>query len=131
MENTVTETFTSNFTSTLRRLRIQAGYTQSEISHLLNIQRATYCNYENGNRTPPLEIIVALADLYQVSVDYLLRGIDAVPCTGSNSKELLLEFASLPASSQQEALGYIRFRKEYTQTHTRRSRRTVAVRTRK
>lgn len=107
----MTDKITKTITTTLRRLRADAGYTQDKISHLLKIQRATYCNYENGSRTPPLEIIIALAELYQVSVDYLVRGIDAVPCTGPFSRELFKEADPLPADFQQEVLDYIRFKK--------------------
>ncbi|MDO4345353.1 MAG: helix-turn-helix transcriptional regulator [Eubacteriales bacterium] len=107
----MTDTTIKTVAGTLRRLRKDAGYTQDRVSHLLKIQRATYCNYENGSRTPPLEIIIALAELYQVSVDYLVRGIDTVPCTGPFSKELLREADLLPAEFQREVLDYIRFKK--------------------
>ena len=39
----------------MRELRKSAGLTQDEIAKHLNIERQTYCNYENENRTPPLE----------------------------------------------------------------------------
>ena len=58
----------------IKELRQKAGYTQAQVSQMLNIQRQTYSNYENATRTPPLEIITALADLYHVSTDYLLMG---------------------------------------------------------
>ena len=95
----------------LRKLRINAGYTQDKVSQLLNIQRAAYCNYENGTRTPPIETIIALAELYHVSVDYLIRGLDTCPCTGVFSRKILMETNSLPAVHQQEVLNFILFRK--------------------
>ena len=107
------------FSSTIRMLRKKSGYTQEEVSNKLNIQRQTYCNYENACRTPPLEIIVALAALYQVSVDYLVLGADTAE---NKSKKIPLkdklydEFSSLSKSAQKEVLDFIRFKK-LTQTN--------------
>ena len=57
----------------LRLLRKRARLTQLRVAELLSIERATYCNYENEVRTPPLEVLIKLADLYHVTLDYLLR----------------------------------------------------------
>ncbi len=107
----MTDTIIKTVAATIRQLRTNTGYTQGQVSHLLNIQRATYCNYENGSRMPSLDIIIALAELYHVSVDYLVRGIDAVPCDGALSVEMFREFNPLPEESQQEILNFIRFKK--------------------
>lgn len=101
----------------MRALRKKANYRQEDISRLLNIQRQTYSNYENASRTPPLEIIVALAEIYQVSVDYLVCGIDHVPDRNAPSltqeeKQLLNEFASLSEQKRQEVLEFIQFKKQ-------------------
>lgn len=56
----------------LRELREKYGYTQDYVAEAINISRITYVRYENNMRNirgPELE---ALADLYNVSVDYLL-----------------------------------------------------------
>ena len=106
------------FSSTIRMLRKKAGFTQADVSNKLNIQRQTYCNYENACRTPPLEIIVALANLYQVSVDYLVLGAKAVQARSSKAilkDKLFDEFSSLSKSGQREVLDFIRFKK-YLQT---------------
>ena len=102
------------FSSTIRSLRKKSGYTQEEVSNKLNIQRQTYCNYENACRTPPLEIIVALARLYQVSVDYLVLGAEAVSSKAKKiplKDKLFEEFNSLSKSAQKEVLDFIRFKK--------------------
>ena len=51
---------TTVFSTKIRKLRKEAGYTQDKVSRMLNIQRQTYSNYENALRVPPLETIVAL-----------------------------------------------------------------------
>lgn len=53
-------------------LRKQKGYTQYEVSEILNISRSTLSKYEKGTRIPNLEILIKLANLYNVSCDYLL-----------------------------------------------------------
>lgn len=105
----------TNITERIRDLREQADLTQTEVSQKLNIQRATYSNYENGLRTPPLEILVALAELYEVSLDYIIRGTD--PATArplcSREKKLLKSFAQLTQGDQEEILNLIEFKKSY------------------
>lgn len=105
------------FTENIRALRKRAKYTQEEVSQKLNIQRQTYCNYENATRTPPIEIILALANLYHVSVDYLITGKNTSRPKSEQSpaarseKKLLKEFSSLSEKKQQEVMEFIRFKK--------------------
>lgn len=53
-------------------LRKQKGYTQYEVSEILNISRSTLSKYEHGTRIPNIETLIQLAKLYDVSCDYLL-----------------------------------------------------------
>ncbi len=101
----------TNFSRKIRELRKQARYTQEEVSRRLNIQRQTYCNYENAARTPPIEIIVSLAELYHVSVDYLVRDTEMAPYLGIPEKKLLNEFSALSSSKQKEVIEFIQFKK--------------------
>ena len=101
----------------MRELRKKYGYTQGDVSRRLNIQRQTYCNYENASRTPPLEIIIALAELYHVPIDYLICGkkeaAAPVPLFPLNETEqrLVREFSLLPEQSQKEVMNFIHFKK--------------------
>lgn len=45
---------------------------QSDIAKVLNCTQACYSNYENGKREIPPAVLEKLADIYGVSVDYLL-----------------------------------------------------------
>lgn len=56
----------------LKQLRIRHGYSQAFLAQELSISRMTYTQYESGHREPPLEILVHLAQMYQVSLDFLL-----------------------------------------------------------
>lgn len=46
--------------------------TQREVASRLGISQPSYVRYENGKAEPTLENLVKLADLFDVSVDYLL-----------------------------------------------------------
>ena len=56
----------------LRKLRIERHLSQRELGKLLNIKQQSICSYENGRSSPGIETIVAIADFFHVSVDYLL-----------------------------------------------------------
>lgn len=46
--------------------------TQQVIADYLHIRQNTYSQYETAQRQVPIEILIALSDFYDVSVDYLL-----------------------------------------------------------
>lgn len=56
----------------IRDMREDADLTQKELAAYLHIKQNTYSQYENGQRQLPIEILVALAQYYQTSTDYLL-----------------------------------------------------------
>ncbi len=60
------------FTTRIKGLRKKYKLTQKEAAKLLGIGQTTIANYENGTRVPDLMKVAQIADLYQVSVDYLL-----------------------------------------------------------
>ncbi|MDO4333242.1 MAG: helix-turn-helix transcriptional regulator [Eubacteriales bacterium] len=60
----------------IRNLREDADLTQNELSKSLNISQRAYSHYENGTRDIPTEILIAIADFYDVSIDYLLERSD-------------------------------------------------------
>lgn len=62
----------ANFSSRLRTLRKDMGYTQSDLAKLLNIGQTTIANYESGHRTPDISKIKEIANLFNVSIDYIL-----------------------------------------------------------
>lgn len=56
----------------LKQLRIQNGLTQKEVAKQLNMSSQGYQHYEIGDRQPTPEMLCKLADVFEVSVDYLL-----------------------------------------------------------
>lgn len=53
-------------------LRKEHGYTQEDLSKFLNLTESAIGNYELGINEPSLDTIVAIANLYSVSLDWLL-----------------------------------------------------------
>lgn len=56
----------------LAELREERGWTQKEVASRLNISQRAYSHYENGSRNISLELLVDIATLYDVGVDFLL-----------------------------------------------------------
>ncbi len=68
----------SRFFERFRDLRIDAGLTQANIAQLLNTTQRTYSRYETGtNNAIPLDMLIKIADLHNVSIDYLLERTDS------------------------------------------------------
>ncbi len=64
----------------IRDLREDRDLTQSQIAEYLMCDRSLYSKYERGERPLPLELAIRLADLYRVSLDYLVgRSGDRTP----------------------------------------------------
>ena len=56
----------------IRSLRIDHNLTQKQVAQQLGISQNTYSQYEIGVLNYPVDALIKLADLYGVSVDYLL-----------------------------------------------------------
>ena len=60
----------------IRDLREDHDLTQAQVGAAINVPQRTYAYYESGQRMVPPHVLCALADFYQVSVDYLLERTD-------------------------------------------------------
>ena len=60
----------------IRDLREDNDLTQKKVAEYLLCDQSLYSKYERGERAVPLQNIVELADLYQVSIDYLVGRSD-------------------------------------------------------
>ena len=56
----------------VKNLREDHDYRQREVASVLKVSQNTYSQYENGVIELTAETLIKLADLYDVSVDYLL-----------------------------------------------------------
>ena len=60
----------------IRDLREDADKTQRQIAEQLYMQLEVYRRYETGQRMPPFDIMIQLANIYNVSLDYLAGRTD-------------------------------------------------------
>lgn len=68
--------------TTIKELRIAKGMTQREMANKLGLSFSTYSNYENNYREPKFEIIEKVAEILDVTIDYII---------GNSSSETLIE----------------------------------------
>ena len=60
-----------NYAERIRALREDNDKTQTEIAKLLKVGQRTYCDYELGKTRIPVDSLIILAELYDVSMDYI------------------------------------------------------------
>lgn len=58
----------------LKEARANAGLTQEQVAEKIMVSRQTISNWENGKSLPDIISIMNLSDLYQISLDELLKG---------------------------------------------------------
>lgn len=58
----------------LKDARTNAGLTQEQVAEEIMVSRQTISNWENGKSLPDIISIMNLSDLYQISIDELLKG---------------------------------------------------------
>jgi len=56
----------------IKECRKEKGYTQGQVAIYCDITEKAYQNYELMTREPKIEILIKIADLFDVSIDYLV-----------------------------------------------------------
>ena len=107
----------SNFelSEKLKKLREENHYTQKYVAKYLNVARSTIAGYETKNRQPSHEKLTILAELFHVSVDYLLDDdISEITLSDKSTAQksehyLLTHFHRLSNSSKKELLNFLQY----------------------
>ena len=60
----------------IQDLRIDADMSQRGLSEILHISQRSYSHYETGSRNIPIEMLIRLANYYEISLDYLVGRTD-------------------------------------------------------
>ena len=63
-----------DFNNKLYELRKQKGLSQEELANRLNVSRQTISKWEIGDSTPDMEKLIAISDLFDISLDELVHG---------------------------------------------------------
>lgn len=77
----------------LRELRKEKGLTQEQLAAHFNVSVKTVSRWENGVHMPDIELLLELADFYEVDLRALLRGERVSEKTTPNTKETVQETA--------------------------------------
>ena len=74
------------FNNKLYELRKQKGFSQEELANRLNVSRQTISKWEVGESTPDMEKLIAISDLFEVSLDELVKGEEPEPTGTFNGR---------------------------------------------
>ena len=66
----------ANFAERIRTLRSEQNITQDALGKIVGVKRYSVYGYEKGNHFPEVPVLIALADYFGVSIDYLLGRTD-------------------------------------------------------
>lgn len=101
------------FADKLKKLRIENKMTQQDVADRLNVARSTIAGYETKNRQPSHEKLTTLANLFRVTVDYLLDdeviNIDSSQCViyEDEEKKLIAKYRRLSPASRKRLAEYV------------------------
>lgn len=111
----------------LKKLRTDKKLTQEELGKKINVTKVSISGYENGNRTPDTETLQRIADIFDVSTDYLLGRTENPESSSSNEGKVFFmskiatefpdidlmfrDMESMSAEEMKEVYDYIKFRK--------------------
>ncbi len=89
------------FGDRLKTMRKQKSWTQKELAGMLNIGLSQFNKYESGMHIPPIEKLIQLSDLFDTTVDYLVKGTETDMVKLHNSK-LLKRFQEIEYFGDEE-----------------------------
>lgn len=61
----------------LKELRKNSALTQQEIAEVIGVDRSSYSYYENGKASPSLQVLIKIAKVFNVTLDYIIFGDDS------------------------------------------------------
>ena len=97
----------------LKMLRKQRRMTQKDVADHLCCSPGVYSRYETGEREPSIDILIILADLFKVSVDYLIGRQDiAFAGLSIYEKTLVTAARSADERAREDALNTLMTHKE-------------------
>ncbi|MCX4363059.1 MAG: helix-turn-helix transcriptional regulator [Clostridia bacterium] len=99
----------------IKDLRIENNLKQIELAKLLNISQSAIVKYEKEQLQPNIDILNAIADIFNCTVDYILGResedgvvvIENLTFFKDNERVLLKSFRKLSKDKQDKVMGYI------------------------
>lgn len=103
------------FHERLKELRLMLGYSQAELSNLLNIKQPSYNRWEKGTGEPDIYKLIQLSKIFNVSIDYLTGNenesgiiINTSIELPSDENNLLANYRKLPSDLKESAQEYLK-----------------------
>ena len=92
----------------IKDIRLRKGLTQADVAAALGVSSVVYSRYETGKRQPSIDMLIQMADIFGVTVDFL-RGRQDIEDSTLSEYELQLLIASRKADerAKQDALNML------------------------
>ena len=82
-----------NMSDRIQYIRKQKGYSQEELADKVGVSRQAVSKWESEQSMPDLEKVIIMSELFEVTTDYILKGIEPVSATNRKLiKTLYLSF---------------------------------------
>lgn len=107
------------FSDRLRELRTERGYTQEQLANLLHTSRSRIGMYEKGQREPDFEMQEAIADLFNVKLDYLMGREDRTPEYDPAMLVLLELYSNMEQTQKNQLTDYAVYLNSICEKHRR------------
>ena len=92
----------------IKDIRMRRNLSQAQVAKALGVSSVVYSRYESGTRQPSIDIILQLADILGVTVDYLLGRQDIEDSTLSDYEvSLLMASRKADERAKQDALNML------------------------
>jgi len=90
------------FSDKLKKLRHDRGWSQGQLAKKLGINAQRVSKYERGVITPPSDMMVQIASVYDVSLDYLLREASNTAVSKIRNKTVLKRIEEIENLSEDD-----------------------------
>ena len=92
----------------IKDIRLRKGLTQEDVAAALGVSSVVYSRYETGKRQPSIDMLIQMADIFGVTVDFLLGRQDIEDSTLSDYElQLLIASRKADERAKQDALNML------------------------
>ena len=92
----------------IKDIRLRKGLTQADVAAALGVSSVVYSRYETGKRQPSIDMLIQMADIFGVTVDFLLGRQDIEDSTLSDYElQLLIASRKADERANQDALNML------------------------
>lgn len=93
------------FAEQLKKLRNRKGLSQENIANEVHVTRQSVSKWESGESTPDLATTVKLAELFDVTLDYLVLNVKPQKTNDISNKKLLAKLEEMNEKNNEHSLG--------------------------